>query len=207
MHSTARTAWLAALTLAGGLCSVACEQSSAHATPTLERAADDEWVGAQLADFRMPASDGREVALADLAGAPFVLDFIFTTCSGPCPLMSATMSALQDDLAGSPVRLVSVSVDPETDTLAVLGAYAEAHGADLARWSFLRGEEAEVLELATSVSLSAQRNPGADLGMQVAHSSRLLVIDGRGRVRGYYPGTTPQGRAQAAARALWLARP
>jgi protein SCO1 len=181
-------------------------RSDARESPGLERAAEDDWTGPRLADFRMREAGGREVSLSDLAGEPFVLDFVFTTCTGPCPVMTGSMRRLQDDLAGSSVRLVSVSVDPENDTLERLAEYAAAHDADPARWLFLRGEEAEVDALAASVSLAAQRNPGADLGMQVAHSTRFLVVDGAGFVRGYYDGTTPEGRARAAARALWLAR-
>lgn len=203
----ARAAAWAALALAACLGAAACGRSDARDAGGLERAADDDWVGPSLADFRMTASDGSQLALADLAGAPFVLGFIFTTCSGPCPLMSASMRGLQDDLADTSVRLISVSVDPETDTPEVLAAYAQALGADLQRWSFLHGAEQQVLDLAGSVMLAASRNPDADLGMQVAHSSRLLVVDGQGRVRGYYSGTTPEGRTQTAARARWLARP
>lgn len=195
-------AWLVA---ALALC--ACGESNARPVTSLDRAADDEWVGPRLADFRMTASDGREVGSASLAGKPFVLDFVFTTCTGPCPLMSASMAELQRELADTPVRLVSVSVDPETDTLEVLAEYAAARGADPERWHFLRGDEAAVVALATSVSLPAQRDPTADPGMRVAHSARFVVVDGEGRVRGYYEGTTPAGRAAAAARARWLAGP
>lgn len=184
----------------------ACGETDARSGGShLDRAADDGWVGNPLAEFSMTASDGREVSLAALRGAPFVLDFVFTSCSGPCPRMSESMALLQRELADTPVRLVSVSVDPETDTLEVLSAYAEAHGADPQRWHFLRGEEADVVALATSVLLTPQRNPDVDAGMRVAHSSRFVVVDGEGRARGYYEGTTDEGRAAAAARARWLA--
>ena len=195
-----------ALALAAALLGAACGETSARQDGAPDYAVDSDWVGPRLADFRMTASDGREVTLASLAGAPFVLDFVFTTCSGPCPRMSASLAELQGELRDTPVQLVSVSVDPETDTLEVLAAYAEAHGADPERWTFLRGDEAAVVELATSVLLPAARNPDADPGMQVAHSSRFVVVDGQGRVRGYYEGTTPEGRAAAAERARWLAR-
>jgi protein SCO1/2 len=191
--------------LLAALCLCACGESSARTQSPTARAADDDWVGPELADFRMGASDGREVTLASLAGAPFVLDFVFTSCTGPCPAMSDSMGRLQHDLAGTPVRLVSVSVDPETDTPERLAEYGAARGADPERWSFLRGDEAAVTALATSVLLPAARNPDVDPGLRVAHSSRFVVVDGSGRVRGYYEGTTDEGRAAAAARARWLA--
>ncbi|HVS17794.1 MAG TPA: SCO family protein [Planctomycetota bacterium] len=195
-----------ALALTAALVGTACGETNARPVVKVDVAADSDYVGPPLADFRMTDSDGREVTLDSLAGAPFVLDFVFTTCSGPCPRMSEGMAELQGALADTPVRLVSVSVDPETDTLEVLSTYAEAHAADPERWTFLRGEEAQVEALAASVSVAMQRNPGADLGLQVAHSTRYMVVDGQGRVRGYYEGTTPEGRAAAAARARWLAR-
>ncbi len=176
----------------------------AHAF-SLARKADDPWRGPRLSEFRLSERSGGEIALADLAGRPFVLDFIFTTCAGPCPLMSAGMRLLQDELAGTRVALVSVSVDPQVDTLETLRAYAENLGADPERWLFLRGELAQIESLAASVDLPVQRDASAGIGFQVAHSTRLLVVDGEGYVRGYYEGTSPEGRAQAARRARWLA--
>lgn len=199
MVARALTALVAALAL------LACGESSAGPGATPDYSTDSAWVGPVLADFRMTASDGGEVTSAALRGAPFVLDFVFTTCTGPCPRMTESMARLQADLAQTPVRLVSVSVDPETDTLEILAGYAAAHAADPERWHFLRGDEATVTALATSVLLPAARDAAADPGMRVAHSSRFVVVDGEGRVRGYYEGTTEEGRAAAAARARWLA--
>jgi protein SCO1 len=148
---------------------------------------------------------GGAVSRADLRGRTLVLDFIFTTCAGPCPLLSAGMSELQRELADTDVQLVSVTVDPQTDTLERLREYAQRFGADPQRWLFLRGEESELAELARSVSLAVASDPGAAPGFQVTHSTKVLVIDGQGRVRGYYDGTSPEERARAAARARWLA--
>lgn len=200
-------AWAPIAALAAALALCACGESEAgRGREHLDRAADDDWASeTRLADFRMTASDGREVGLATLAGAPFVLDFVFTTCSGPCPRMSESMAVLQRELADTPVRLVSVSVDPQTDTLEVLAAYGKAHGADPERWHLLRGDEEQVHALASSVLLTPKRNPEADPGMRVAHSTRFVVVDGEGRVRGYYEGTSDEGRAAAIARARWLA--
>lgn len=201
-----RACGVGAFALTAALLGAACGPTNAGESPRIDAEADGDFVGPTLADFAMTASDGREVTLASLAGAPFVLDFVFTTCSGPCPRMTDGMAELQGDLADTPVRLVSVSVDPETDTLERLSAYAEARHADPERWHFLRGDEAQVEALAASVSLAVQRDPEADLGMQVSHATRFLVVDGAGRVRGYYDGLTPEGRAAAVARARWLAR-
>ncbi len=193
--------WLLAL---AAVLNAGCGASEAGGTTSLARDADDPWVGPRLAGFMLTERSGREIALEDLAGHPFVLDFVFTTCAGPCPLMSAGMRALQDHLASTSVRLVSVTVDPRIDTLEVLRGYADRLSADPERWLFLRGAEPEIETLAASVSLALRRDPSAGIGFQVAHSTRLIVVDGAGQVRGYYEGTSPEGRAQAAARARWL---
>jgi protein SCO1/2 len=117
------------------------------------------------------------------------------------------MAELETALAGTPVRLVSVSVDPGHDTPEVLAAYARSLGADAEQWLFLTGAEEEVVGLATSIYMSAARAPEGQArpGEQVAHSTKLVVVDGQGLVRGYYEGTTEAGRRGAAERALHLA--
>jgi cytochrome oxidase Cu insertion factor (SCO1/SenC/PrrC family) len=167
--------------------------------------ADSEAVVGALHEFELVERSGRAVRLADLRGAPFVLAFVFTTCSGPCPRISGAMSELQRELAGSPVRLVTVSVDPETDTPEVLSRYARSLGADPERWLFLTGDERQIDALALSALAARAKDPSAPVGMQVTHSTRLLVVDAAGRIRGLYPGETGEGRQAARERALWLA--
>jgi protein SCO1/2 len=136
------------------------------------------------------------------------MDFVFTTCTGPCPAMSAGMAELQDDLVGKPLRLVSVSVDPGHDTPEVLAAYAQAFDADPEQWLFLTGAEEQVVQLAASIHMTPVRAPEGQArpGEQVTHSTKLVVVDGQGLVRGYYDGTSAAGRRGAAERALHLAR-
>ena len=121
--------------------------------------------------------------------------------------MTANMSRLQDELEGTDALLVSVSVDPEQDTVEVLGAYAEAYGADPERWWFLTGAEEQMAALAASVYLAAvpDDSPDALIGYQVAHATKFVVVDARGVVRGYYDGRTVDGLLAAAARVRFLA--
>ena len=116
------------------------------------------------------------------------------------------MRRLQTELAGSEVRLVTVTVDPLTDTPEVLADYAQRFGADKERWLFLTGDENAIHELAASVQLAVQREPGAPPGSQVTHATRFIVVDSGGVVRGYYDGLTDGGLAAAAARARFLER-
>jgi len=199
----------AALALFAGAAVSSCERSSsAAAHPTsLAVPADHPWVGPELSEFTLVDSRGNDVTRADLAGRPFILDFVFTTCAGPCPAMSARMRGMQDQLEGSDVGLVSVSVDPERDDPEALTAYAEALEADPQRWRFLTGEKDQIRALARSMQVSAEPDPtpDAELGFQVTHSTKFVVVDGEGRVRGYYDGASEEGRAGAVARARHLA--
>ena len=180
--------------------------ASAGSRSALELATEDPASLGVVAPFTFTSSDGRTVTEAQLRGKVWVVDFFFTTCSGPCPRITTQMRALQDDLAGTDVLLVSISVDPTLDTPRVLGDYAQQVGADLSRWWFLSGEESATFDLIrSSFALPVERVNEAVLGFQVSHATKLVVVDGRGRVRGYYPGETPDGRAMAHERARWLA--
>jgi cytochrome oxidase Cu insertion factor (SCO1/SenC/PrrC family) len=174
-------------------------------------APDDDFAGPTLADFELIDQTGARVTRADLSGRPLIVDFVFTTCSGPCPAMSAGMAELQQALGAAPVTLVSVSVDPARDTPEALAGYAEALGAEPGRWRFLTGDEDQIVTLATSLHLGVARaTPPASgevrLGEQVTHSTKFVVLDAEGVVRGYYDGQSADGRRAAVARALYLAR-
>ncbi len=144
--------------------------------------------------FSLVERNGKTVTLADLKGHILIVDFIFTTCPGPCPVMTGRMKNLQDELKEKPdVRLVSVTVDPETDTPAVLSKYADSFGADPSRWYFLTGPRSAIKSLATDgLHLTLEVNTGASAvpGQgPIVHSTRFVLVDGRGHLRGYYDST------------------
>ena len=89
--------------------------------------------------------------------------------------------------AGAPVKIASISVDPEHDTPEVLAAYAEKHGAgDF--WHFLTGEVEAIESLARDgflLAVDRSPPPGAGLG-PIVHSNRFALVDGENRIRGYY---------------------
>lgn len=142
-----------------------------------------------LPDFSLIAHDGRPLGLSSLAGRPFVADFIFTRCGGICPAMTARMAQLQARLRGQ-ARLVSFSVDPEHDTPEVLARYARDFKAG-PDWVFVTGARSALHALATDgFHLAAmevppdQRQAGDD--GPFLHSGKFVLVDSRGRVRGYY---------------------
>jgi cytochrome oxidase Cu insertion factor (SCO1/SenC/PrrC family) len=100
-------------------------------------------------DFTLHERSGVLVTKNDLLGKVWLAAFIFTQCAEECPLMSNQMARLQETYRAEPdFRLVSITVDPEHDTLAVLSQYASSLGAHPQRWLFLTGEKAAILHLA-----------------------------------------------------------
>lgn len=155
-----------------------------------------------VADFTLTERSGRPVARADLAGRVWIADFFFTRCQTICPRMTAAMGALADELAAVPaIRFVSITVDPAYDTAYVLAEYAASHQADPERWLFLTGDQETVYPLlAESFHLSAAGADGA-----LNHTSRFVLIDGAGKIRGYYDSTAADAMRRLAADARRLA--
>ena len=155
----------------------------------------------QVPGFTLVDQAGVPFGIADLHGAPWVANFFFTSCPTVCPGHMASLATLQERLAaaGSPAAIVSVSVDPATDTPERLEAYGGRLGADSARWHLLTGDEATIRSLVEGGFLSAMGSPRpvADTGhnghtpplstgkpiYEISHANRFFVVDGAGRVR------------------------
>jgi protein SCO1 len=147
-----------------------------------------------IPDFTLTERSGRAVSKADLHGKTWVACFFFTRCNTACPQIIATMSRLQERLHNAgldDVILVSISVDPEHDTPEVLSKYAAAREADPNRWLFLTAKnDEEVFQVTNGFYLPARRNEGNERtpGNEVAHSSKLVLVDREGRIRGLFDG-------------------
>jgi protein SCO1/2 len=147
-----------------------------------------------LPDFALTSQDGERVTLDDLKGKVWLADFVYTTCPGPCPIVTAHMARLQQKLPAE-ARMVSFSTDPDNDTPEVLKAYAKKFGAT-DRWTFLTGPKDEVYGLIRQgfmLPIMAQAGAG------VVHSTRIVLVDKTGAVRGFYDGTTGDADGQIVA--------
>lgn len=150
----------------------------------------------QVPDFTLTNQVGQVITLANLRGQPWVADVIFTRCAGPCPKLSSQMSRLQTALTGKArVQLVSLTADPQHDTPQVLERYGQRYSNESRHWWFLTGDRSQIqrvavqgLKLAAGESTTAVTQPGEDLFI---HSTKLVLIDRAGQVRGYYDGTEP----------------
>lgn len=145
-----------------------------------------------VGDFALTERSGSTVRNSDLLGKVWIASFVFTRCTAGCPQITTTMKRLQDELAGHPdVQLITFTVDPEHDDPKELSRYAEHFGADPRRWLFLTGKEDEIYRLLDrSFHLPAKQNTGAERtpGNEVAHTTKLVLVDRQGRIRGYFDG-------------------
>ena len=153
----------------------------------------------QVPPFALTNRDGKPVTLATLAGSPWIADFVFTRCAASCPMMTARMAKLGKELpAGERVRRVSFTVDPLYDTPQVLARYAETFHAS-PDWLFLTGPEPDLHRLSREGFKLAVDIPKGDPGSTqepILHSTRFVLVDGQGRIRGYYDGEDEEAMAK-----------
>jgi len=144
-----------------------------------------------LPDFALTERSGKPLRLGDLAGKVWVADFIYTTCPGPCPMLTNRMAHVQKELDGTPdFGIVSISVDPVTDTPDVLKAYAEKFKAG-PNWFFCTGEKEAIYQLAhDGFKLPLAE---ATAGAPIIHTTRIVLVDKTGTIRGFYEGATDAG--------------
>ncbi len=141
--------------------------------------------------FQLTNQNGQPFGSAQLAGEIWIADFIYTTCPGPCPMISSRMSELQKPLEKTDVHLVSFSVDPEKDTPAVLRGYAERLQAEPERWDFLTGPKSAIYQLSHD-GFKLAVSDGSDAQGVPVHSTRMVLVDRHGQIRGYYDATEPE---------------
>lgn len=149
-------------------------------------------------DAQLVDENGRNVRLGAMKGSVTVYDFIFTSCSGTCPIMTNNMRALTAKVEkDAPVRFVSISVDPARDTPQVLAQYAKRVRND-ARWTFLTGDRNTIVDLSVKGFKLAAGDPMPG-GEALLHSSKFAVADKSGVIRGYYDATDGNVPEQVAA--------
>lgn len=133
----------------------------------------------QVPAFELTNQQGQKFERSALDGHVWVADFIYTNCEGPCPRMSSHMHELQGKVDGS-VKLVSFTVDPDRDKPGVLEEYGKKFGADDSHWTFLTGDTG------TLNSLDRDAFKLGSLSGAMDHSTRFVLVDQKGRIRGYY---------------------
>jgi protein SCO1/2 len=138
-------------------------------------------------EFTLTKQDGKRLALKELRGKVLAITFIFASCTDTCPLLTAKMAGIHDRLGlafGRQVFFLSITVDPERDTPAVLKRYAEGHKANTAGWAFLTGSPAEIREVARRYGIYYKKTARGD----VDHTFLTSLVDQSGILRVQYMG-------------------
>jgi len=154
-----------------GLCAIFCACSGAPPLATY----------GTIPQFELTAQTGQPFDSHSLDNHIWVANFVYTTCPGPCPMMSHKMHGIQEATAVTPdVKLVSFTVDPAHDTPSVLAEYSKHFKADPSRWTFLTGD----IDKLNDLGLNAFKLNKVDGNLD--HSTRFVLIDRQRRIRGYY---------------------
>jgi cytochrome oxidase Cu insertion factor (SCO1/SenC/PrrC family) len=145
----------------------------------------------KVPDFVFLDQDSNAFGLGDTKDRVWMANFVFTRCGSTCPLQTAKMAQLQESLKGEPffsaIRMVSFTVDPEYDTPQVLAEYAAKYQAT-ANWRFLTGARKDIWGFCEKGLMLPVEESGLDPAMPILHSPSVVLIDGKGQIRGYYDG-------------------
>jgi len=139
--------------------------------------------------FQFIDQEGKLRTEKDIRDKVTIVDYIFTRCATICPKMSSQMERVQASFKGNAdVVILSHTVDPDHDTASVLKQYATLHNAVYGQWFFLTGKkEALYKQAADGYRIVAKEEAtGPDA---FVHSDKMVLVDRKGRIRGFYSGT------------------
>src|SRR5690606_19668456 len=146
-----------------------------------------------IPDFSFVAQDSSIIGRDQLEGKITIVDFFFTSCPSICPIMSNEMERVQDAFRNEKdVQIYSISIDPEHDTPSVLSQYSQKYNAAPDKWHFLNGPKDQTYDLARC-GFALPIADGHGNPDDFVHSDKFILVDGLGRIRGYYSGTTREG--------------
>ena len=164
----------AVILLGAGASWVIQKADSSHDIPILK----------PVPEFSFINQDGNPFTEKDLNDKITILDFIFTSCAGPCPIMTHNMTGLYRSFSQvEEVQFVSITVDPDVDTQDILKQYAKINGVNDGRWQFITSNIEAIKDLKKNgFMLYAEELPRG-------HAIKFVLIDQNGQIRKYFDGT------------------
>lgn len=163
--------------------------------PLLVRRPPAPEIVGEVPAFTLVDQHGDSFTREDLLAADktWVVGFVFTSCPSTCPAVSRAMLSFQEQITRSRlddrVELLTVTVDPVTDTPEVLAGYADSLGADLDNWRFLTGSPSGIEDFVVDgfkLAVGERQQTAAPGVYDIAHSTKLALVDRFGHIRGYY---------------------
>lgn len=173
---------------------------------------DPGWENIPFPDFSLVDQDGKAVDQSILDGRVTIVDFIFTSCPLQCPAMTGALWQLSEDLKGTPVRFLSMSIDPAHDTPARLKKYAAEYRIDPTRWLFVTGEKDIVRHIVRdALMFEVSDNPDSQVTLadgssmpNIVHPPHFVLVGPDRKVLGifYYQDPAQMQRLQDRARKI-----
>ncbi len=143
----------------------------------------------RIADFSFTNQNGKTITQKDYEGKIYVADFFFTTCGSICPKMTTNLVDVQKAFLNNPkVMLLSHSVLPDIDDVAVLKAYSERNGVIDSKWNLVTGDKKAIYTMARKSYLAVKQGKPNEL-YDMVHTENFVLVDTKRRVRGFYDGT------------------
>ena len=143
----------------------------------------------QIPAFSFTNQDGDRITDRSFENKIYVAGFFFSTCPGICPTIQSKLSVVQDKYLGHPdVRILQHSIQPSTDTVEVLSAYADRNHIDSDFWHLVTGDTDEIYALAKSAYFASDDLGNEQNFADFLHTESLLLIDQNRHIRGIYNG-------------------
>lgn len=141
--------------------------------------------------FKFTNQYNQLVTNADFAGKIYVADFFFTSCPTICPVMKSQMIRVYEQYKTNPeVKIISHTIDPMHDSVAVLHEYAKRLGIEGNTWQFVTADQDSIYDIAWEYMVSAMEDKNAPGGF--IHSGSFILVDKKGYIRAYYDGTNAE---------------
>lgn len=173
---------------------------------------DPGWENVPFPDFSLVDQDGKAVDQTILDGHVTIVDFIFTSCPLQCPAMTGALWQVSEELKETPVRFLSMSIDPAHDTPERLKKYAAEYGVDTTRWSFVTGEKDIVRNIVRgALSFDVSDNPDSQVTLadgstmqNIVHPPHFVLVGPDRKVLGifYYQDPAQMKRLNDRARKI-----
>ena len=142
-----------------------------------------------IADFSFTNQNGKKITQKDYEGKIYVADFFFTTCGSICPKMTSHLVEIQKAILDNPkVMLLSHTVMPEIDSVAILKSYAIKNGVNDKKWNLVTGDKKDIYRMARTSYLAVKLGKPSEL-YDMVHTENFVLVDAKRRVRGFYDGT------------------
>lgn len=154
----------------------------------------------QVKDLELTNQLGEKISLNNtLRDKVLAINFMFTTCQSICPQITREVSKIQKSYEKKRpewVQFISITVDPERDSVATLRVYADQYKANHDRWYFLTGSKEVIFNFAKEeLGVVLQSEGGAE---GIIHSENIILLDKERYIRGYYNATKPEEVARCA---------